>query len=204
MTSKITEAGGSGYAFLSSLIHLSMKKGSEVVRYAKIEPFMDLYVDPEWFGFHDKSNKQNRYITLQEIAFVGCRITTSALNNGYRTHLISYDTFLTKWRADYKKFTDLSPTRHKLVQIVKILNKYNIIRQTKRGSSTPIYTIGVNNPYHPDYKPVKTQSPEIGNKAGSKQTQSPHLENTPKRLQAESDTLDMEFENILTSNKERK
>jgi hypothetical protein len=192
-----------GFTFLSCLIYLLIKKGKEVMRYAKIEPFMNIYIDPELFKFHDGSNKQNRYITLQEIAFVACRITTSALNNGYCTHLVSYNTFLTKWKDDYKTFSDLSPTRHKLVQIVKILNKYNIIRQTKRGSSTPIYTIGVNNPYHPDYKPVKTQSPEIGNKAGSKQTQSPHLENTPKRLQAESDTLDIEFENILTNNKER-
>ena len=186
--------------FLSDLAHLSIKKGREVVRYAKIEPFMDIYIDPEWFKFYDKSNSQNRYITLQEIAFVACRITTSALNNGYRTHLISYDTFLTKWRDDYQKFTNLSPTRHKLVQIIKALNKYNVIKQEKRGSNTPIYTIGINNPYHPDYKHVKTKNPEINNKSASQQTQSTHLINTPGQLQAESDKLDMEFENIITNN----
>jgi hypothetical protein len=179
-------------------------KGKEVVRLAKFELFMDIYIDPELFKFHDRSNNQNRYITLQEIAFVACRITTSALNNGYCTHLVSYDTFLTKWRDDYKKFTDLSPTRHKLVHIIKILNQHDIIRQKLRGSNTPIYTIGGNNPYHPDYKPVKIKNPEIGYKAVSQQTQSTHLESTPKQLQAESDILDIEFENILTNNNERK
>ena len=165
---------------------------------------MDIYIDPELFKFHDKSNHQNRYITLQEIAFVACRITTSALNNGYCTHLVSYNTFLTKWKDDYKKFTDLSPTRHKLAQIIKILNKYNIIKQNKRGSNTPIYTIELNNPYHPDYKPAKTHNPEIQkNKARSQQTQSTHLNNTPEQLEMESDMLDKEFENILTNNEER-
>ena len=77
---------------------------------------MDIYIDPEMFKIYDKSNNQNRYITMKEIAYVACRITTSALRNGYSTHLISYNTFLTKGRADYKKFTHLSPTRHKLVQ----------------------------------------------------------------------------------------
>jgi hypothetical protein len=186
-----------------SLSFLPIKKGREAMRYAKIEPFMNIYIDPELFKFHDRSNNQNRYITLQEIAFVACRITTSALNNGYSTHLVSYNTFLTKWKDDYKTFSDLSPTRHKLVQIIKVLNKYNIIRQTKRGSNTPIYTIGVNNPYHPDYKPVKIKNHEVGYKAVCQQTQSPHLKYTPKRLQAESDALDIEFENILTNKKER-
>ena len=173
------------------------------MRYAKIEPFMNIYIDPELFRFHDQSNSQNRYITLQEIAFVACRITTSALNNGYCTHFVSYNTFLTKWKDDYKKFSGLSPTRHKLVQIIKVLDKYNVIRQKTRGSNTPIYTIGENNPYHPDYKPVKIKNPEIGSKAESQQPQPQHLKNTPKRLQAESDTLDIEFENILTNNNER-
>ena len=70
-------AGGSDFIFLFSMVKLSIKKGREAMRYAKIEPFMNIYIDPELFRFHDQSNSQNRYITLQEIAFVACRITTS-------------------------------------------------------------------------------------------------------------------------------
>ena len=173
------------------------------MRTAKIQLFMDIYIDPELFKFRDSSNNQNRFITLKEIAFVACRITTSALNNGYNTHLVSYDTFLKKWRADYKKFTDLSPTKHKLVQITKVLDKYNIIRKTKRGSNTPIYTIGINNPYHPDYKPKKIKEPEIKLKTPSSKAKKLSKTRTPKELQSESDELDKEFENILTDNMER-
>ena len=174
------------------------------MRYAKIEPFMNIYVDPELFKFHDKSNSQNRYITLNEIAFVGCRITTSALSNGYSTHLISYNTFLTKWRDDYKKFTNLSPTRHKLVQIIKVLSHYNIISQTKRGSNTPIYTIGTNNPYHPNFKPVKIKDPDTGHRTKNSQAQSTSKARTPKQLRSESNELDQEFENLLKDRKEDK
>ena len=172
-----------------------------MMKTAKFQLFMNLYIDPELFKFHDKSNNQNRYIAMTEIAFVACRITTSALNNGYRTHLVSYETFMTKWRADYNQFTDLSPTKHKLVQIIKALDKHNIIKQTKRGSNTPIYTVGINNPYHPDYKPVKIKEPEI-KKANSKAKSRSNLR-TPKQLQSESHDLDIEFENILTNNVER-
>ena len=163
---------------------------------------MDIYVDPELFKIQDKSNKQNRYITMKEIAYVACRITTSALNNGYSTHMVSYDTFLTKWRADYKKFTKLSPTRHKLVQIVKVIDKYNIIRQTKRGSNTPIYMIETNNPYHPDFKPVTVKDP-VGHKTTNLHAKSISKARTPKQLQSESSELDKEFEHILTDNTER-
>ena len=172
------------------------------MRAAKFQPFMDIYIESESLRFYDKSNKQNRFITLEEIAFVACRITTSALRNGYSTHKVSYNTFLKNWRADYKKFTDLSPTKHKLVQIIKVLNKYNIIKQTKRGSNTPIYTIGTNNPYHPDYKPVKIKDPEIGHKTTNSQAKSPSK--SPKQLQSDGDEIDKEFENILTTNNERK
>ena len=174
------------------------------MRVAKFQLFMDIYIDPESLRFYDKSNKQNRYITLEEIAFVACRITTSALRNGYSTHKVSYNTFLTNWRADYKKFTDLSPTKHKLVQIIKVLNKYDIIRQTKRGSNTPIYSVGTNNPYHPDYKPAKVKDPEVGYKTTNSQSKSPSKKMTPNQLQSDGDELDKEFENILTNNKERK
>ena len=174
------------------------------MRDAKFQLFMDIYIDPELFKFHDRSNNQNRYITLEEISYVACRITTSALRNGYSTHKVSYNTFLTVWRAGYKKFTDLSPTRHKLVQIIKVLGKYNIIRQTKRGSNTPIYTIETNNPYHPDYKPVKIKDPEIGYKTTNSQSKSPSKKRTPNQLQSEGEELDKEFEYILTNNKERK
>ena len=173
------------------------------MRYAKIEPFMNIYIDPELFKFHDRSNSQNRYITLNEIAFVACRITTSALNNGYSTHLISYNTFLTKWRADYKKFTKLSPTRHKLVQIIKVLSHYKIIRQTKRGSNTPIYTIETNNPYHPNFKPVKVKDP-VGHKTTNSQAKSPLKARTPNQLQSECEELDKELDNLLTDRKEDK
>ncbi len=192
-----------GFTFLSGLVHLLIEKGRQVMRYAKIELFMDIYVDPEWFKFNDKSNKQNRYITMKELAYVACRITTSALNNGYSTHLVSYDTFLEKWREDYKKFTDLSPTRHKLVQIIKVLGKYHILRQIRRGSNTPIYTIGINNPYHPDYKPVKVKDPEIRHKTTNSQAKTVSKARTPKQLQSESKKLDVEFENLLTNNTER-
>lgn len=173
------------------------------MRDAKFQLFMDIYIDSELFRFYDRSNKQNRYITLEEIAFVACRITTSALRNGYSTHKVSYNTFLTKWRADYKKFTHLSPTKHKLVQIIKVLDKYNIIRQTKRGSNTPIYTIETNNPYHPDYKPVKIKDPEIGYKTINSQSKSPSKKTTPNQLQSDGEEIDKEFENILRNNNER-
>ena len=173
------------------------------MRYAKIEPFMEIYIAPECFRFNDKSNKQNRHITMAELAFVACRITTSALNNGYSTHLVSYNTFMTKWRKDYEKFTNLCPSEHKLSHIIKILKKYIIIGQTKRRSKTSIYTIGINNPYLPDYKPVKIKEPEIKhNKANSKAKKRSKLP-SPKELQSESNELDLEFENLLTENIER-
>ena len=166
------------------------------MRYAKIEQFMDMYIDPEFFKIQDKSNKQNRYIVMKEIAFVACMITTSALNNGYRTHLISYNTFMAKWRDAYKKCTDLSPTKHKLSRIIKILIKYNIIGQTKRRSKTPIYTIEINNPYHPDFKPVTIKEPSASHKTTTSKAR------TSNQLQSESNELDEEFDNLLTNRKE--
>ena len=140
---------------------------------------------------------------MKEIAFVACMITTSALNNGYRTHLVSYNTFMTKWKAAYKKCTDQSPSKHKLSHIIKILIKYNIIGQKKRRSKTPIYTIGINNPYHPDYKPVKIKEPEIGNKTTNSQAKSSSKAKIPKRLKSEGKEIDKEFEDLLTNDTER-
>jgi hypothetical protein len=173
------------------------------MRYAKIELFMDMYIDPELFKLNDKPNKQKRYITMKEIAFVACMITTSALNNGYRTHLISYNTFMTKWRDAYKKCTDLSPTKHKLSRIIKILIKYKIIGQTKRRSKTPIYIIESNNPYHPDYKPVTIKDP-VGHKTTNSQSKSTSKAKTPKQLQSEGDGFDKEIDNILKNRKDPK
>ena len=173
------------------------------MRLAKKELFMDIYIDPKLFKFHDKSNSQNRYITLNEIAFVACRITTSALNNGYSTHLVSYNTFLTKWREGYKKFTDLSPTKHKLVQIIKVLAHYKILRQIKRGSNTPIYIIESNNPYHPNYKPVKIKYP-VGHKTTNSQSKSLSKVKTSEELRSDGDGFDREMEDLLKDRKEDK
>lgn len=140
---------------------------------------------------------------MKEIAFVACMITTSALNNGYRTHLISYNTFMAKWRDGYKKCTDLSPTKHKLSRIIKILIKYNVIGQIKRRSKTSIYTIESNNPYHPNFKPVKVKYP-VGHKSTNSQAKSTSKARTPKQLRSESNQIDEEFDNILTDGKEDK
>jgi hypothetical protein len=173
------------------------------MKYAKIEPFMDIYIDPELFRFSNKSNSQNRYVTKVEIAFVACRITTSALINGYSTHLVSYETFMTKWRKDYEKFTDLSPSPHKLSHIINLLIKHKIIGRIMRRSKTPIYKIGINNPYHPDFKPVKIKEP-VGHKTTNSKGKSTSKVKTPKQLRSESNELDEEFENILTTFTERK
>jgi hypothetical protein len=187
-----------------SLPGLSVQKGGKAaMRHAKIEPFMEIYIDPELFRFSNKPNSQSRYITKTEIAFVACRITTSALNNGYSTHLVSYDTFQTKWRKDYETFTSASPSPHKLSHIIRLLVKHNIIGRVMRRSKTPIYKIGVNNPYHPDYKPVKIKEPNIEHKKAGAKSQKTSKTPTPKRLQSESREIDMEFENILTSDIER-
>jgi hypothetical protein len=115
--------------------------------------------------------------------------------------MVSYNTFLTEWRGGYKQFTDLSPTRHKLVQIIKVLTHYNIIRQTKRGSNTPIYTIGTNNPYHPNYKPIKIKYP-VGHKTTNSQGKSASKVKTLKELRSDSDGFEEEYDDILKDRKE--
>jgi len=110
---------------------------------------------------------------------------------------------LKKWRDDYKKFTDLSPSKLKLVQIIKVLNKYDIIRQVRRGANTPVYRIEINNPYHPDYKPAKIKEPEVTYKTINTKAKSSSKAMTPKLLQSEGEELDKEYEDILKNSIER-
>ena len=119
-------------------------------RHARFEPFLECRFQLKDLNHQD--HQTNRLITPLEIAFVACRITTSVLSNKGFTDKVSFGVFLNQWRQDYVKFTDKAPSHFKMKCIVKVLEKYDIVRKENRCKATPIYSLGHNNPYRdPNY-----------------------------------------------------